>query len=438
MPDRASPAATSANAREAARAFCLRLRGELEVETPQGPILLPSPGVYRSVFAWDAGWHYYWLRRLDPARARAELGTLFARAEPDGRVPHEAPVAGGPPYRGLRRLQLALLGPSFAPSGSSWLVDPPIYLVSAAEAAAAARAEGSVAEAEALLAAGRRALAWIESARRAPWLEPPWDGLPALLHPLESGTDFSPSFDAMWGPPPLLQLRSLTLLRPLARRGWSLAEGAAPRRRAGSLLLFDPCYLAFYLGSRRRLLPGPAAERLIEDYWEAAFDPAEGLFRQAAAGGARAARPGAGREAPVRRGRPTFSGMLPLLLYARGPRREAAREAVARNALPGGRFWELELPSFNPGARKPSGWLWRGAQCWLNMAYCHWSLLGAYGFGEEAEELLNRLTRRISGGKAPEWLDPRPAPPGSGGGGAAPFSWNGLWLAMAEGAALEL
>jgi len=416
---------------DAARRLAEALRRELEVRTEAGPVLMPAAGEYRSVFAWDSGWHYFWLARLDADRALAELESLFARAEPDGRVPHEIPLRPAASYPGRRRAQLALLARSFGGSGSSYLVDPPVYALAAARGAARAAAAGTAAalsegagaeRLDALRLAASRSIGWLGEHRLASFLAPPWNALPALLHPLESGTDFSPAFDAVWGPPPLLQLRALTLLRPLERLGWNLEdldESPVP-------LLFDPCFLAFYLGSRRALSPGEGTEALVDAYWEAAFDPETGLFRQFAA---------APRTAARARGRPTFSALLPLLLYSRGPRRAEAKRAVARNALAGGPFWSDELPSFVPGARRPSRLLWRGAQSWMNMDFCHWSLLRLYGFEAEADELLRRITRRLESGRAPEWLDCRT---GRGGGGAEPFSWNGLALCMAEGEPLEL
>jgi hypothetical protein len=461
----AQPPAPPEPAAALARSLAESLRETLEIATPAGPVLVPAPGPYRSVFAWDSGWHYFWLKRLDPVRASAELASLLACAEPDSRIPHEKPLPGQAGYSLVRRLQLRLLRRSFAPSGASWFIDPPIYLVAAADALAGAPG-GAATAAErpgarnAALAdievRSRAALGWIGENRLAAFLPPPWNRVPALLHPLEPGTDFSPAFDAVWGKPPLLQLRSLAILPRLAREGWSLA-GA---RSFPLPLLFDPCYLAFWLGARRALLPGPETEDLVEAYWRAAFDPSTGRFRQFAA------LPGS---APRPLGAATFSSLLPLLLHARGPHADEARCAIERNALPGGPFWQGELPGFNPGRRGRAGSssLWRGACSWANMNYCHWSLLRLAGFGAEADLLLDRMTRRLASGPAWEFLDPdyrptgprRPGPDGNGatagkrsggpaagraaneragGGGAEPFSWNGLLLAMAEGEVLDL
>jgi hypothetical protein len=70
------------------------------------------------------------------------------------------------------------------------------------------------------------------------------------------------------------------------------------------------------------------------------------------------------------------------------------------------------------------------------MNYCHWSLLRLAGFGADADLLLERMTRRLASGPAWEYLDPGKRRPG--GGGAAPFSWNGLLLAMTESEVLDL
>ena len=429
----AAPSSPARPEAEFARGLAESLRSSLEIETPAGPVLIPAPGPYRSVFAWDSGWHYFWLKRLDPHRARAELSSLLACAEPDGRVPHERPLPGQASYGLVRRFQLRLLKRSFAPSGSSWFIDPPIYLVAAADAlrdaAEGGRTEARDAAVSGIAARSMAALGWISDNRLAAFLPPPWDSLPALLHPLESGTDFSPAFDAVWGRPPLLQLRSLALLPRLGREGWSLAGS----RSFPLPLLFDPCYLGFWLGARRAFLPGPGTEDLVEAYWQAAFEPATGLFRQFAA------LPGS---APRPLGAATFSSLLPLLLYMEGLHAEEARCAVERNALPGGPFWEGGLPGFNPGmrGRASSSSLWRGACSWANMDYCHWSLLRLAGFPAEADLLLDRLARRLASGPAWEYLNPdfRAGERRPSGGGARPFSWNGLLLAMAEGEVLDL
>jgi len=382
---------------------------------------MPSAAIYRSVFAWDSGWHYYWLRLLDPERARAELRSLFACAESDGRLPHETPLPGESSYGLGRRVQLALLRRSFTHSGASWFIDPPVSLLAAADSGDPG-----------LMGAARRALSWIEANRLDLSAPRPFDALPAVLHCLETGTDFSPSFDAVWGRPPFLQAASLASLRRLERLGWSLAaRNFAARNFAKPPLLYDPCFISFYLGAKRALEPGDSAESLIEDYWKAAFDAEAGLFRQFVSRGGRPAEP---------RGAPSFSALLPLLLYAGGEHREEARRAIARNALPGGAFWRLDLPSFNPEALAPSRSLWRGACSWANMNYCHYSMLRLFGFEGEAALLCDRLTRRLKEGPAWEYLEPRPldASGGRGGGGAEPFSWNGLLLAMAEGKPLRL
>jgi len=458
VPARSRESAVPESAAAFARSLAESLRETLEVETPAGPVLIPATGPYRSVFAWDSGWHYFWLKHLDPRRARAEIASLLACAEADGRIPHERPLPGQGGYGPVRRLQLALLSRSFAPSGASWFIDPPIYLIAAADVLAGADAgcvsvDGATAPGPTARARpettlcdikmrAEAALGWTEANRLAAFLPSPWNRLPALLHPLESGTDFSPAFDAVWGRPPLLQLRSLAVLPRLAREGWSLAGAGS----SALPLLFDPCYLAFWLGARRAFLPGPETEDLVEAYWQAAFEPATGLFRQFSA------LPGS---APQPLGATTFSCLLPFLLYMEGRHADEARCAIEYNAMPGGPFWEGELPGFNPALRgqASSSSLWRGACSWANMNYCHWSLLGLAGFATEADLLFDRMSRRLASGPAWEYLDPGFGPtadpcrqgPGDArsgkwrrGGGAEPFSWNGLLLAMAEGEVLDL
>jgi hypothetical protein len=123
------------------------------------------------------------------------------------------------------------------------------------------------------------------------------------------------------------------------------------------------------------------------------------------------------------------------MLYTRGAHREEAHNAFARNALPGGLFWEAELPSFNGGSSEPEkGSLWRGGCNWMNMNFCHASMLRAFGHEAELELLVSRLGSRLESGPAWEYLDPGKP----GGAGAEPFSWNGLLCAMEKGELLDL
>jgi hypothetical protein len=419
---------------------------------------MPSAGVYRSVFAWDSGWHYFWLKELDPARAEEELLSLCSCADSEGRLPHETPLPGPKEYSLIRRTQLALLKRSFASTGASWFIDPPSYLVAAADylgaagagpsasgsrwagkgEAIAGKGEAIAGKGEAIAGNGEAsagkgeafakvrdgalaALAWIEGNRRASFIDPAYGRFPALLHNLESGTDYSPSFDSVWGRPPFIQLRSVLNLPELERMGYSL-KGATGCRLP---LLFDPCFLALWLGSRRFLLPGRESEDLVEDFWRAFYDPEAGLFRQ------RAWLPGRGIEVSKAA---TFSSLLPFLLFVEGRHGEEAKAGFARNGLPGRAFWEAELPSFNPGRGKPEKSLWRGACSWMNMLFCHASLLSAFGYDAERELLVSRVEGRLSSGPAWEFLDPAKL----GGGGASPFSWNGLLLCMRNNASLCL
>ncbi|MBN1531760.1 MAG: hypothetical protein JXA20_03775 [Spirochaetes bacterium] len=395
--------------------FCRRLAGtlcrELDAPVPEGRILLPSRGIYRSIFAWDSGWHYHWLRYLDEERALDELTGLFATQYGSGKIPHETPLAGQGEYPLSRRIVLSLLRNGFDERGNSCFIDPPVYLVAALDAVESdlprAMKEGFMSDVDAKLS-------WIRGMRMPSWMPSPWNRLPVILHPLESGTDFSPSFDEVWGRPPLLQARSLTLLKRIKKYGWSLSQDEPP----DFPLVYDLTFVTFYLQALRRRDPGsPESGDLLGEFFDATFDRDSLLFRQY----------WLLRDVRYRTETTTFSSMLPCILYDSGEESLWCRRAVERHLLPGGTFWKGVLPSFNPERRsRSSPFLWRGSCSWMNMNYMHFRLLRRHGFHGAACDLFQRLEHCL-GLRGPwEYFDAFRLR----GGGASCFSWNGLILAM--------
>ena len=480
------------------------LAAGLETETPYGPVLVPSAGFYTGIFAWDSAWHYFVLKEIDASRAVAEVQTLLATADSDGRVPHETRFDPEESHAPGRRLQLALLGNTYAPDGRSHFIDPPVHAWAAADAVTSGAAAGRAAAD--LLIAAARSLDALARTRTLGDLPYPYSHLPVILHPLESGTDGSPQFDEIYGGT-LGTVRAMVRLgRRLGRLGWDPAAA----RAAGIPVIFDITVVAFYLvglvavraaavslpredaATVREALPAiDGIDELVASTLEAFRQEEHGLFTTRWIGtsrwiGTRRWIGSAGDAAAIRTCRtPTLSGVLPLLVGLVGDGDAASNrvppggrgaaewwpagvpepgDLVARHLAPGGTFRKDHLPRYTmppvaagrrggrgvtegrrgesratEGRRTGSSGerrepvarlLWRGPCSWMNMNYCVWGHLPQYGREEDAAELARRAAATVARLGPYEYFHAD----GSEGGGAHPFSWNGLVLPMVRAA----
>lgn len=165
-------------------AACIDLFKRNAAEAFGGRFHVPCIDEYPCLFSWDSGYHALALQHLDRSAALEELRTLYrANTTEDGLLAHERPLP-----EAVERTQLIVetIGPIYRPDLRSWLIDPPV----------AAYAVGQIFEGSrddaALLEAASAHLLTIERSRT---LTP--GGLPVILHPLESGADASPLFDAL-------------------------------------------------------------------------------------------------------------------------------------------------------------------------------------------------------------------------------------------------
>ena len=380
------------------------LAEKLRVETPYGPVIVPSAGTYRSIFGWDSGWNSFWLKTIGTDEAAAELRTLFRTAKPDGRIPHETVFDEKADYSLMRRLQLFLLKNTFDGDGASVFIDPPVYLWSAAELAAG----GSLPDEDACFfkEASAAKIDWLIENRTVKDLPEPFCSLPLILHPLESGTDLSPAFDRVYGGLPRLLLSLLSVQRGLKPEDWSLC-GRIPEKPVN--LIFDLSFISFFLLALERT--GRLKDETAAAFMDSFYDPAGKKFDFWYL-----------HRGELRRAEnPSFSSVLPFLTDI-CDKREAA-SAVERHCLPGGTFRRGRLPSFNPESRsRRSRHLWRGSCSWMNMNYCCFLLLKKYGFVEEAAALSEDLRKAAGSSGFAEYLDAFTLEPG----GASGFSWNGL------------
>src|SRR5438876_4891260 len=143
----------------------------------------PSYGTYPFQWFWDSGFHAVAPGHVDPARARAEIHSLLANAQPDGFVAHVTFWQREKYEAMLETYSIAYRTPYL-----SDCMQPPVL---AEGVAAAARGDGGRAFLDEVLPAVVRYYDWLDRVR-----DPDRDGLVAILQPDESGLDHTPKYDA--------------------------------------------------------------------------------------------------------------------------------------------------------------------------------------------------------------------------------------------------
>lgn len=227
---------------------------------------VPSPRSYPWQWYWDSCLHAIVRHRYDPGKARAELRTLLAAADPDGFIGHT--VLWGHPLDLQRALRYNIASRADLMTRT---IQPPLL------AWAWARCGGDPAAEHGIV----RHHAWLREHRALGD-----DGLLWLLQPDESGMDASPKFDHVWGRLaqgrplfPLLIARNRRLgfdARRVAAAGhpvacelltnvaWSLSEQALGRPSPTPALLqrlYDPRAGRFFDDVRGAVRPTPGPER---------------------------------------------------------------------------------------------------------------------------------------------------------------------------------
>jgi glycogen debranching enzyme len=163
-----------------------RQRGTAEWCGLDYDFVCPSTGTYPFQWFWDSCFHAVALSHFDPERARSEVRSLLANAQPDGFVAHVT-------FWQRERYEdmLATYSIAYRTPYLSDCMQPPLL----AEAVqAAARGEGGAAFLAEVLPAVRRYYDWLDRVR-----DPDRDGLVAILQPDESGLDHAPKYDAYLG-----------------------------------------------------------------------------------------------------------------------------------------------------------------------------------------------------------------------------------------------
>ncbi|MFL6074923.1 MAG: MGH1-like glycoside hydrolase domain-containing protein [Mycobacteriales bacterium] len=392
-----------------------------------GAWTVPSRTLYPHQWSWDSAFIALGLRHVAPGRARQELNSLLAAQWADGRLPHIVfdPAVPADAY---------FPGPGFWGARTSGLVQPPVHALAAWEVfradPAGARHDGF------LPAAYPRLAAWHRYLRDRRDLG--GDGLVALIHPWESGTDNSPAWDAPLAavdPVPIgaLQRRDLDPAAghaTAAERPTDLDYGryvrlAAAYRDRGYADTLDTSGFAVEDPMTNALLV-LAEHAMTAIAAEIGADPAPHRTAAAELTGALVGRlydadAGTFLARDLLAGRVldayTVAGLVPLAvpdLPVAGP--------LVKTAL-GERFqlgtahlvpsYDLTAPDFDPAR------YWRGP-AWYNTSWLVWRGLRAHGEAGHAADLRARMLACAARAGFREYVDPHTG----AGHGSADFSWT--------------
>jgi mannosylglycerate hydrolase MGH1-like protein len=160
-----------------------RQRGYAEWCGCEYDFVCPSMGTYPFQWFWDSCFHTVALAHFDIARARSEIRSLLANAQPDGFVAHVT-------FWQRERFEdlLSTYAIAYRTPYLSDCIQPPVL---AEAVAAAAEGEGGDEFLAEVLPRVRKYFDWLDQVR-----DPDRDGLIATLQPDESGLDHTPKYDA--------------------------------------------------------------------------------------------------------------------------------------------------------------------------------------------------------------------------------------------------
>jgi glycogen debranching enzyme len=394
-----------------------RQRGTAEWCGRDYDFVCPSMGTYPFQWFWDSCFHAVALSHIDPERARSEIRSLLANAQPDGFVAHVTFW-----QREKYEDMLATYAIAYRTPYLSDCIQPPLL----AEAVrAAARGEGGAAFIAEVLPATRRYYDWLDRVR-----DPDRDGLIAILQPDESGLDHTPKYDTYLG---IAGLAHEEFTAAWERVAGPYAEvGRDPDRMFGLDLFVveDMLVNSIYAENERvlgELLASAGdtagademrrrARRTTTSLVDKCYDRDAGLFFDLA-----------GADEEMLRTN-SISSLMPLLLpdlpepiaasiidHLEDPREYSAPFPVPSVAM--------NAPSFSAG---PVGRLvWRGPS-WINTNWYLSRGLRRHGRPDLAAVIEDRSARLVEDHGFREYYNPLTGE----GAGAHDFSWSGLALDM--------
>ncbi len=391
------------------------------VEAFGGTIHVPASLEYSCTFAWDSGYHALALRHLDRRQAVEELRTLYsANLTPGGLLAHERPLPGA---EARTKLVTEWLGPIYRPDGRSWLIDPPVAAYAAAQIF-----DPALDRDQTLLDLAGDHLSAIDAHRT---LTP--GGAPVILHPLESGADVSPLFDALVDTTSRRTL--LTHHRALSTGLDAIAYDLTLARAGGhGFIVADPIFCGWHLLAlealaeawRRAGEPGKAAvledraaslaAEMIALMWSDDLQMFVGYDHVGA------------RQLAVA----TLGGIIAAAsrhMIAAGIGDQVADAHLRPETS---RFWGPAGVAFNPldGAEiNPKALLWRGDVVWGATQYWAHLVLSRLGRREAASRARTELSALIAGSGFREFYSAVTGQ-GYGAGEDGGFTWPALILEM--------
>jgi hypothetical protein len=378
----------------------------------------PSTGTYPFQWFWDSCFHTVALAHFDRGRARSEIRSLLANAQPDGFVAHVTFW-----QRERYEEMLATYAIAYRTPYLSDCIQPPVL---AEAVAAAAQGEGGDAFLAEVLPRVVACFEWLDVKR-----DPDRDGLIATLQPDESGLDHTPKYDAYLG---IERVEHAEFTAAWERVAGPYAEVGRDHDRMFALDRFvcaDVLVNTIYAENQRVLgdlleRTGDAgraarfrarARRAVEALVAKCWDPEAGLFYD------RVGRDGRGRLRVN-----TVSSLMPLLLDIPG---EQAQALVAQIENPRTYRAPYPVPSTaldEPGYRTPtadSKLVWRGPT-WINTNWYLARGLRRHGREDLARVIEDRSAALVEQAGFREYYDPFTGE----GFGAEGFSWTALVLDM--------
>ena len=377
----------------------------------------PSMGTYPFQWFWDSCFHTVVLSHFDVERARIELRSLLANAQPDGFIAHVTFWQREKFEDLLSTYSIAYRTPYL-----SDCIQPPVLAEAVAAAAQGPGGDEFLAE---VLPRVRRYFDWLDRMR-----DPDRDGLIATLQPDESGLDQTPKYDEYIG---ASGSDLATFTAAWERIAGPYAEVNRDHDRMFALDIFvveDALVNAIYAENQRVLgellaRAGDAhgagdmkarAARTVTALVEKCWDDEAGLFFDLAGAAERKLRVN------------TVSSLVPIVLpdlparvvdgllrHIDDPAEYAAPFPVPSVAM--------NEPSYVTPSDETNRLVWRGPT-WMNSNWYVARGLRRHGHVERARRIEDRSAALVEGAGFREFYDPRTG----GGFGARDFSWTALAL----------
>ncbi len=394
-----------------------------------GTFHMPSRDLYISLFGWDSGWHAITMSRLDPQIAASEIEMLLNQQTENGRVPHETLFEEIEIRSSLKHFLAVHMGQrQYDEQNRSAFIDPPSYMVAAEKVFARTNDREWLGR---ILPRLERCAHYLTHDR-----DLFGDGLVSVVHPWETGTDSSPAYDE------ILKLKFKTpfdaarrgLMYPAminrhADLGWDIKRIAEKNEFVLEDIAFNSitirglisiARLNQALGNRDKARAfREQAQGMIEAINRINWDEDDGCYFSRY-----------DLKSPGLARRTTCSSMLPLFTGLIS--RDKADRIIREHLLNPEEFWLSYVVPFNAEDEMEKKvyledlLLWRGHCIWTNMNWMMTEGLLAYGYQEEARELVRRTAKMIRHEGFREFYDSRTGR----GKGATNFNWPGLILDM--------